>query len=607
MNKPFLLSLEIIGLLCTLTSQLYAEIIVTTATDEDNGSISPEIGQGTSLREAVDHAPDNLITFAPNLDGQTITLRTGQLLIDKDLTIDASNLTGGLTIDANQQSRIIEVCPDNTVALHGLTLTGGDSTNEPFHTNGGAICNRNGTLSLHVCNLFGNSASRGGAISNDGFGSNFSAALSLSDCTLSENFSRFGGAINNEAAYSSSATLSLNACTLSANSALEGGAIYSLVGSFFRDISGSVTVSLTACTISGNSTGIRGGGIYSSPGGGDSAFSSAALTLIDSTLSANGANGNGGGIYCGRRGALSLTNCTLSGNSSTGQGGGIYNVGGQGQAGGAPASLTTCTISDNFAGIGGGGFFNASFGSLSLSDTILAGNISPGSADFGGNTAAIIENGNSLFDANTPVDPMLAPLGDYGGPTQTMPPLPGSSAIDAGSTTDPGGTDQRAEPRFAGGALDIGAVEIQSTIDTCNILAAAWETDSDSDGSSFGVEFALGTNPAVSDPENLQNLQFGFANNDHPTLEFGYNFEAVGKAISIIERSTDLENWVEIFRSANPDDGPDFIANGVDTFINAGTSTVIFDNNISPTTIGDFNSALTPKIFYRFRAAIPAP
>ena len=63
-------------------------------------------------------------------------------------------------------------------------------------------------------------------------------------------------------------------------------------------------------------------------------------------------------------------------------------------------------------------------------------------------------------------DPLLAPLGDYGGPTQTMPPLPGSPAIDAGDNAAASGlaTDQRGMARVQSGGyglpvVDIGAVE----------------------------------------------------------------------------------------------------------------------------------------------------
>src|SRR5262249_39840609 len=60
-----------------------------------------------------------------------------------------------------------------------------------------------------------------------------------------------------------------------------------------------------------------------------------------------------------------------------------------------------------------------------------------------------------------PIDPMLEPLGDYGGPTQTMRPLPSSPVINTGDNTDSPDTDQRGLTRILGGFLDIGAVELQ--------------------------------------------------------------------------------------------------------------------------------------------------
>ena len=62
----------------------------------------------------------------------------------------------------------------------------------------------------------------------------------------------------------------------------------------------------------------------------------------------------------------------------------------------------------------------------------------------------------------TPLNPLLAPLGNYGGPTQTMALLPGSPAIDAGNNAlIPAGvtTDQRGLPRIVNGVVDIGAFE----------------------------------------------------------------------------------------------------------------------------------------------------
>jgi hypothetical protein len=60
-----------------------------------------------------------------------------------------------------------------------------------------------------------------------------------------------------------------------------------------------------------------------------------------------------------------------------------------------------------------------------------------------------------------PLDPQLEPLGDYGGPTRTMRPLPGSPVLNAGDNTNAPETDQRGLPRIVLGYIDIGAVELQ--------------------------------------------------------------------------------------------------------------------------------------------------
>jgi hypothetical protein len=57
------------------------------------------------------------------------------------------------------------------------------------------------------------------------------------------------------------------------------------------------------------------------------------------------------------------------------------------------------------------------------------------------------------------VNPKLAPLGDYGGPTRTHLPLPGSPAIDRGDNSGAPVADQRGVARPQGPFVDIGAVE----------------------------------------------------------------------------------------------------------------------------------------------------
>src|SRR5262249_32612057 len=58
-----------------------------------------------------------------------------------------------------------------------------------------------------------------------------------------------------------------------------------------------------------------------------------------------------------------------------------------------------------------------------------------------------------------PLNPMLAPLANNGGTTQTHALLPGSPAINAGSNVANLATDQRGFQRVAGGQVDIGAYE----------------------------------------------------------------------------------------------------------------------------------------------------
>ena len=181
--------------------------------------------------------------------------------------------------------------------------------------------------------------------------------------------------------------------------------------------------------------------------------------LTDCTVSGNSGDGfGGGGLYsCG---TAKLTDCTISDNSAIDYGGGLFL--------GGTAKLTDCTISGNSVDYPGDGDSPSPAGgglcvggdSITLTDTIVAGNtgldlqtstsapndinslqgltgvsgesnlIGPGGS--GGLTSD--DNGNIVLTSLT--DLGLAPLGDYGGPTQTMALLPGSPAIGNGHRRD---------------------------------------------------------------------------------------------------------------------------------------------------------------------------
>ena len=190
--------------------------------------------------------------------------------------------------------------------------------------------------------------------------------------------------------------------------------------------------------------------------------------MTDSTLSNNSAQ-SGGAIFNANAGPLKLTDCTLANNSAD-SGGAIFNVG--------HVTLTNATLSGNSASSGGGAY-NDPGASLTLANTIIAGNTLSGFGGSGpdgygkfasmgynliGNTA-----GSSGWQATDVVDvnPLLAPLGNYSGPTQTVALLPGSPAIGAGGVVfvanppfpGPPFTDQRGVPRIINGFIDIGAFE----------------------------------------------------------------------------------------------------------------------------------------------------
>jgi parallel beta-helix repeat protein len=186
-----------------------------------------------SLRYEIAHASQNdTIVFAPKLDGQTITLTSGELAISTGLTIQGPG-AGQLTISGNG-SRVFEVNASAPVVLSGLTISNGNGFVNTglyqYYGDGGGILNLS-TLTLNGCVVSGNVALYGGA-SNFGGGIYNAGNLTLSGCTVSNNRadsaadtigpSAFGGGIYN------AGTLTVSNSTLSGNVAVygDGGGIY---------------------------------------------------------------------------------------------------------------------------------------------------------------------------------------------------------------------------------------------------------------------------------------------------------------------------------------------------------------------------------------------
>jgi CSLREA domain-containing protein len=205
------------------------------------------------------------------------------------------------------------------------------------------------------------------------------------------------------------------------------------------------TATIEGTTFQGNIAGVRGGGFYRG------ATQIAERTqLINSTVVENHA-GIGGGVYVAASGPFDFIHTTIAGNTSAQSGSGADWEGGQ------RISFYSTLIADN----------NCGRPNLNTNGHNMEG---PSSTCFlpGGDLTGVADVG-------------LGVLGDYGGPTPTLPLLPGSPAVDAALTDDCPQTDQRGVRRPQGGGCDIGAfedattvVEIPTLAHTGLALLAAW-------------------------------------------------------------------------------------------------------------------------------------
>ena len=161
---------------------------------------------------------------------------------------------------------------------------------------------------------------------------------------------------------------------------------------------------------------------------------------------------------------LTVTDSTVSGNFA-GSGGGLGNFG-------STVIFTNVTLSGNFATDDGGGIYAS--GATAVGNTIVAGNTAPVATDMSG---AMSSQGHNLIGDGTggsgysptdlvgsmtdPIDPLLAPLQNNGGPTPTMALSPDSPALNAGDPAQLGSPEQRGVVRSGG--VNIGAYQASAS------------------------------------------------------------------------------------------------------------------------------------------------
>jgi hypothetical protein len=382
-----------------------------------------------------------------------------EIIIDNDVILDGE---GNLTVDGNEDHRVLSVPEGVTAELHGFAVTGGRSTPSSYPDAGGGITNL-GTLTVTHSTVSGNSD---GGIGQHGDG----PTLTLTDSTVSGNS---GSGIFQ---LGDGPTLTLINSTVSGNSGDSGAGIYSLGGEMtlisstvsrnsakyggggIRQNSGTLT--LMNSTVSGNSAG--SGSVpfpYGSSGGGIAA-EGVTVTLTNSTVSGNSAEQWGGGFFC--QGWLTLINSTVSGNSAGVQGGGIWSDR-------CRLTLINSTVSGNSAGSGAGIFDHLGSGTLTLTSSLVDNDCVDATAISGGYN--IESPGDTCgFDHGTDLVNItegqldLGPLQDNRGPTETHALGAGSVAIDHIPVIDCElDEDQRGQPRpETGGTMcDVGAFEVQ--------------------------------------------------------------------------------------------------------------------------------------------------
>jgi hypothetical protein len=355
-----------------------------------------------SLRAAIASASNgDQIIFDPALNGETITLTTGELLVNQSLTITGPG-SDQLTVSGNQASRVLEIPAHNTVSLSGLTISNGRVVH-----GGGGILNA-GTLTLTSATVaenvtIGDDIDFGAGIYNSG-------TLTVQNSVLTGNYARgvppgfvgfeagFGGAIYNDN------TLTVTNSTLSNNTASGGAGIFNDLG----PIGGIPPHRLPSVATVRNST-IAGNWSYEAAGG---IFTTGTqLTVSNSTIAGNTSSGadRSGGILV-QEGAANLGNSIVAGNTAWS---------------GPPDLVGRLTTS-------GYNLIGSSQGGSGFTDT-------------------------DLLD----VDPLLRPLQDNGGPTPTMALLPGSPALSAGDPAQLGVPDQRGVVRSGG--VNIGAYQASAS------------------------------------------------------------------------------------------------------------------------------------------------
>jgi hypothetical protein len=317
-----------------------------------------------SLRATITHASSgDTIVFDPGLSGQTITLTSDQLTINKNLDIEGPGACL-LAISGNGTNRVFNIPQGNSVTIAGLTITQGQGNGiggGGVMVAGSTLALTNDVLSDNQASFAGRGTAWGGALFN-GTGAN----TTVIGCTFLDNVANgqgsvdgyaFGGAIMSDEIGADSTTLTVQNSTFIGNEAIGGNGVVATPGKpkggvaqggaiesedFESGDEVAVSLTVTNCTFSGNMAIAGNGG----SGGNNSGL------LLDIAL--------GGAIHEAQT-TLAVSGCTFTKNQA---------IGGSNATVGATGS--------GYVGLADGGALSTQIGTATITDSTFDCNLARG-------------------------------------------------------------------------------------------------------------------------------------------------------------------------------------------------------------------------------------